>query len=421
MIKNVCGFRATHLLYAVAFVVLFVPAGWSYASATSVSSDASLSNDLISYWPLDESSGTRVDVKGSNDLAEINTVGSTTGIKGTAADFEGSNSENLAISNAAQSGLNITGDLSFSMWIKPETFDSGDGQLLLSKWQHNASNQYFVYLTDSSLGVYMDDDCTGYSYVIRTWNHSMVAGNWYHVAVVYNASSGSAEAFVNNSSLGTITGLPHSIAGCSAAFELGLRDTPYLPSSYYFDGAMDEVGIWNKDLTTTDIANLYNNGGGIPYEASSSTASSTTATGSTVRKSADESVTASTALQDDNDLSVTLAPSTEYTIDAFIVATTTSKKPDLKLSFTAPAGSEILVGYLAYTGMSPAGGGILESSGTASDKILLSPAESTVIHVVGTIKTGSNDGQLTLQWAQNASDSAGVTVRKGSYLKAEQI
>ena len=81
----------------------------------------------------------------------------------------------------------------------------------------------------------------------------------------------------------------------------------------------------------------------------------------------------------------------------------------------------MLIGYVAYTGMALAGGGILEAGGTASDKILLSTSESTVIHVVGTIKTGATGGAYTLQWAQNASDLASVTVRKGSYLKMDRI
>jgi hypothetical protein len=61
-------------------------------------------------------------------------------------------------------------------------------------------------------------------------------------------------------------------------------------------------------------------------------------------------------------------------------------QPDFKLGFTAPSGSDMLLGYLANNGIALAGGGIVESSGDASDKILLSPNESTVIHLVGTIK-----------------------------------
>jgi len=34
-----------------------------------------------------------------------------------------------------------------------------------------------------------------------------------------------------------------------------------------FDGLLDEVGIWDKALTSTEVSDLYNSGNGLPYEA----------------------------------------------------------------------------------------------------------------------------------------------------------
>lgn len=33
----------------------------------------------------------------------------------------------------------------------------------------------------------------------------------------------------------------------------------------YFNGAFDEIGMWNRSLTTSEISNLYNNGNGVTY------------------------------------------------------------------------------------------------------------------------------------------------------------
>src|SRR3989339_620227 len=110
-----------------------IPSGFLFAQTlTDVSHDNTLPEGLVSYWTLDEASGTRIDVKGNNDLRDNNTVSSTTGLQGIAADFEGSNMETFSVSDAAQNGLDITGDLSFSMWIKPESFSTDDGQILLA-------------------------------------------------------------------------------------------------------------------------------------------------------------------------------------------------------------------------------------------------------------------------------------------------
>jgi hypothetical protein len=34
---------------------------------------------------------------------------------------------------------------------------------------------------------------------------------------------------------------------------------------HYFDGVIDEVGLWNRTLTTNEISDLYNDGDGLAY------------------------------------------------------------------------------------------------------------------------------------------------------------
>lgn len=243
------------------------PSGFLFAEETvDIFHNSALMDGLVSYWPLDEEGGTRNDVLGGNNLIDNNTVEKNNGIQGLSADFGESDIGTLSIEDTAQNGLNITGDLSFSLWVKPESFSDGS-QILLAKWRHATNNQYHVHLDSERISIILDDKCTGYNYVGRSWQHSMTIGNWYHIVISYEALSGSAEAFINDVSLGVVTGLPNSIANCSAKFVLGMRDDS-LSSSYYFDGLMDEVGLWNRALTAEEVAKLYNDGKGLPYEAS---------------------------------------------------------------------------------------------------------------------------------------------------------
>ena len=71
--------------------------------ATDVKNDSNLSTSLVSYWELEESSGTRTDSHGSNDLTAINTPGQGTGIQGNCLDVEETNQEGLTITDAARS------------------------------------------------------------------------------------------------------------------------------------------------------------------------------------------------------------------------------------------------------------------------------------------------------------------------------
>lgn len=394
---------------AVLFVLVFFPAGISHASAVSVSSDSSLLENLVSYWSLEESSGTRYATSGTNHLTDNNTVGWGDGKIGFAADCEASNTETLSISDGSQSGLDITGDFSSSMWIKPETINESH---LFAKWNHTSATSYMLTMGGAPgyLELVNNADPDGFGYTSVSKSHTFSAGTWYHVVSVYDASEGSVQFYVNGTSIGAGTGLDTSIANTSSSFRLCGRD-----NGGYYDGMIDEVGIWNKKLSATDVANLYNGGDGIPYQAENSPVQLA------VRKSANESVVSSDALQNDDDLELTLEPSTEYLIDAYLVATTTSRDPGMKVAFSIPSGSEMLIGYLAHAGIDVVGGGVLTTDGTTDSEIALSRDSNNVVRFTGTIKTGSNGGAFTLQWAQYTGGTSGVTVRKGSYLQAEEI
>lgn len=260
---TVCRYGKFYVTLVAALVFM---GGVATVEAATIAEDADLLDGLVSYWPLDEASGERADVRGTNTLTDSNSVGSVDGINSKAASLVGANRQTLYITDSNQSSLDISQDLSFSLWVQPRALGEGDGQILLSKWRHAVANQYHVYLNDSSLTFILDDDCAGYTYVGRTWQHNMVPGAWYHVVMVYDATSGTAEAFLNQNSIGVVTGLPNSIADCDADFILGMRQNN-LDTSYYYDGLIDEVGIWNRALTADEVVKLYNDGEGIPYAA----------------------------------------------------------------------------------------------------------------------------------------------------------
>src|SRR5262245_39117478 len=76
-----------------------------------------LTDGLISYWRLDEASGSRADSHGGNALTENGGVGSAAGKISGAADFDGSNDYLSRADNADLS----TGDIDFTVqaWVNP--------------------------------------------------------------------------------------------------------------------------------------------------------------------------------------------------------------------------------------------------------------------------------------------------------------
>ena len=235
-------------------------------AATDVKNDASLGASLISFWELEEASGTRVDsVTGSgNDLTENGTggVGQGAGQQGNCADFVAGDLDYLSIADASQSGLDITGDMSLACWVK---FTSTATQMSFAgKWA--TSNKSFYWLHNHTTNQLrfntVANGTSGDTNVNVSWTPS--SATWYHVGIAYDASAGSVKFYVDGSQQGTTqTGLNTSMFNGTAPWQMGT----YTGSSLPIDGLLDEFGVWNKLLDDTDFSNLYASGTGIPFDA----------------------------------------------------------------------------------------------------------------------------------------------------------
>lgn len=238
-----------------------------------IKNHSTLTTNLVSYWELEEASGTRVDSHGANDLSESGTggVGQVSGAQGNAADFEAGDSDYLSITDASQSGLDLTGDVSVSFWITPESQPATNSQYsIVSKYNSATANRSYDF-------AYRDVSSTKYFRFVSTTTgstnfnildvaYTMSNATTYHVVMTFDASAATMELWVNGSSQGTATGSFTSIYNGSSDFRIsGLGN-----STSFFDGVLDEVGIWSKVLTSSEISDLYNSGTPLEYETLSS-------------------------------------------------------------------------------------------------------------------------------------------------------
>lgn len=223
-------------------------------------------NGLISFWKLDETSGTRVDSHGSNDLTDNNTVGSAAGIINNGADFELSNSEYLNIADAAQGGLDLTGDFSVSGWIKIES-DSENYRFIVSKTDFGVSPQklsYTVSISDTNK-LRLSNSSSGTSEISKQTTTSFLASEGFmHFVVTFDSSAGVAKFYKNGTYLTGEDGTGFSTGGVNndVDFLMGSILNNGIPE-LFFDGIMDEVGVWNRVLTADEIVSLYNGGSGL--------------------------------------------------------------------------------------------------------------------------------------------------------------
>jgi hypothetical protein len=219
--------------------------------------------NLVSYWPLDEASGTRYDYCQRNNLTDNNTVlyDSADFKEGQAcADFEDGNSEYLSITDAAQTGLDITGNITLCCWIKPETVND-DSRACIAKRLSSTQISYMlgfsVYTGGGDVDFYLSSDGTT---ITRAYTAAaaVAAGTWAHIAAVYDGTD--MRIYVDGALASNGSNNPKAyssgIYNGTAAFTLGAIATP----AYYYDGKQDAAAVFNRALSAAEIASIYTSG-----------------------------------------------------------------------------------------------------------------------------------------------------------------
>ena len=207
---------------------------------------SSLLTGLLAYWKLDEASGTRADATANgNNLTANNSVGQGTGKLGNAASCTAASTQYLSVApgspltpkNASRS---ITG------WVKPNGVGATRGVWSTGNAPLDGGTVWFVRQTAGNVfsvfhgGAYHDGTTP------------ISAGTWYHVAYTFNAVNNGWSLYVN----GAV-----EISGTNADAQTAFSSV-YLGVSFsgYFDGLLDETGVWNVPLTATQVSNLYASG-----------------------------------------------------------------------------------------------------------------------------------------------------------------
>ena len=201
------------------------------ATATPTRSEEWTSN-MVACWPMDEESGTREDIYGSNDLTDINTVGSSTGKFSNAANFDKTNSEYLyVVSNALK---------------LPESFT-------ISGWIYGGTSGEPMQIADNNgrLQVISAYNDIRFSNISRSYYG---ISDWFHIIVWFNSQTGETGISLNGQD---VTGTSTADDG-SGTFYIGKVSW----NSYYLTGIIDELVIWSKALSSGDRYHLYNNGTG---------------------------------------------------------------------------------------------------------------------------------------------------------------
>lgn len=236
------------------------------SGAILVSTHATLPTSLIAYWKLGEASGTRADSKGANNLSDTNTVTQAAGKIGNAAQFTRANNENLALADNADMSINGS-NFSFSCWVYLDSKPTGGIMGIVARIDNAATQREYdlVYRTSTDRFEFIVWNGTNSSTEVDATNFgSPSLATWYFVHVYYNNTNNEIGISVNNGTVNTAT-TTITVPDTSANFRIGNRQYD-VDSDAPWNGRIDEVGFWKKQLTAAEVTDLYNNGTGIAYD-----------------------------------------------------------------------------------------------------------------------------------------------------------
>jgi prepilin-type N-terminal cleavage/methylation domain-containing protein len=213
-----------------------------------------LGADIVGNWNLDEGSGTTAkDFSGYNNHGTISGAVYTTDTPQKAA---GQGSGKYALSfdgvddyvSIPDNILNLNNDFTIELWANPN-YDAENPRWLCLMDTINSKNISVGILSVAGSGnIYFKLSGISSIQTVSTADY----GSWYHVVWVYQG--GTQYIYLNGAKQSTGTG------GISADATFSSIGGGYSTSSYTTNGLLDEVRIYSRALTATEIQRIYAKG-----------------------------------------------------------------------------------------------------------------------------------------------------------------
>ena len=227
-----------------------------------------LTDNIVAYWKLNESSGNAADSAGSNTGININTVTFAPGLIGNGAVFTTASTNYFEISSGdTDFQFDYNDAFSLQVWINTNTSQNSKffgrqdslvagGGYIIQKTGNSATSSASIQLAsvDGSQLLQVDGST------------NINDGTWHQIVLTYSGigSIGGLRLYIDGaeerlSTIGTV--LTNTIVGADDEFTIGAREN----GNQTLNGMLDECGVWSRALSAGEVFQLHNGGAGLTY------------------------------------------------------------------------------------------------------------------------------------------------------------
>ncbi|MDD4358436.1 MAG: prepilin-type N-terminal cleavage/methylation domain-containing protein [Candidatus Pacebacteria bacterium] len=257
--------------------VIMVTVSSSVSNATFARAKAFSSNvqnsmllNLVSEWTFDEGSNQTINRAATNDDVKDNwginngtivatheptVMGNNNCVYGKCLNFNNTESDYINCGN--DSSLIFSDGLSISMWVKPRlSVDVDNGHLIRRDGNFSSGNNGF-YLFRQSSDVFqlqlLDHGATNTTTLSST-SYTIPAGEWIHLVALTDRTT--VKLYINGSLNNQCDDLTSDNLGATTT-SMYIGSNNGAANVNYFNGAMDDIRLYNKALSQAQIKQNY--------------------------------------------------------------------------------------------------------------------------------------------------------------------
>jgi hypothetical protein len=149
------------------------------------------------------------------------------------------------------------------VWAKFDVVSAGTAHRLVDKFENNQRTYALYGYHDGSKyvieGSISETGANSNNFVV-TSPSGISAGVFYHIVLVKSGTN--LRLYIDNVNVATNSSAPTSVYSNTQSLAIGVIS---FTASQYFDGTLDEIGMWSRGISGAEVTKLYSLGNGLQY------------------------------------------------------------------------------------------------------------------------------------------------------------